>query len=54
LEHWREFPRTGKRGRPRKPKIVPSDDLKYAQVVKTRVNRVLEKVGEENRLWRRH
>jgi IS1 family transposase len=43
----REFPRTGKRGRPRKPKIVPSDDLKYAQVVKTRVNGVLEKVEKK-------
>jgi hypothetical protein len=31
-----EYPKTGKRGRPRNPKIVPSDDLKYAQVVKKR------------------
>jgi len=31
-----EFPRTGKRGRPKKPKIFPFDDLKYAQVVKCR------------------
>ena len=29
-----EYPRTGKRGRPKKPKNVPSDDLNYAQVVK--------------------
>jgi hypothetical protein len=26
-----EFPRTGKRGRPQKPKIVTPQDLKYAQ-----------------------
>jgi IS1 family transposase len=31
-----EYPKTGKRGRPKKPKIVPSDNLKYAQVVKKR------------------
>ena len=43
----REFPRTGKRGRPKKPKIVPSEDLRYAQVVKTRVNGVLEKVEKK-------
>jgi IS1 family transposase len=43
----REFPRTGKRGRPKKPKIVPSDDLRYAQVVKTRKNGVLEKVEKK-------
>jgi hypothetical protein len=43
----REFPRTGKRGRLRKPKIIPSDDLKYAQVVKTRVSRVLEKIKKK-------
>lgn len=43
----REFSRTGKRGRPKKPKIVPSDGLKYAQAVKTRVNGVLEKVEKK-------
>jgi IS1 family transposase len=31
-----EFPRTGKRGRPKKPKLVPPDDLRYAQVIKKR------------------
>jgi IS1 family transposase len=29
-----EFPRTGLRGRPKKPKVVPKKDLKYAQVIK--------------------
>lgn len=29
-----EFPRTEKRGRPKKPKIVPRKDLRYAQVIK--------------------
>ena len=31
-----EYPKTGKRGRPRNPKIFPPDYLKYAQVVKKR------------------
>ena len=26
-----EFPRTGLRGRPKKPKVVPKKDLRYAQ-----------------------
>lgn len=47
----REFPQNGKRGRPRKPKIVLSDDLKYAQVVKTRINGILKKV-EKNIIFR--
>jgi hypothetical protein len=39
-----EYPKTGKRGRPKKPKIVPSDDLKYAQVVKKRKEGKLQKI----------
>jgi IS1 family transposase len=31
-----EFPKTGKRGRPKKPKQVPLKKLKYAQIVKKR------------------
>jgi IS1 family transposase len=31
-----EFPKTGKRGRPKKPKIVPLKNLRYAQVIKNR------------------
>jgi IS1 family transposase len=42
-----EFPRTGKRGRPKKPKIFPPDDLKYAQVVKIRINGILNKVEKK-------
>jgi IS1 family transposase len=42
-----KFPKTGKRGRPKKPKVVPCDDLSYAQVVKTRKNGVLEKVEKK-------
>ena len=34
--HLREFKRTGKVGRPRKPKHIPYPDLKYGQVVKRR------------------
>ena len=29
-----EFPRTGKRGRPKKPKQMPLSKLKYAQIIK--------------------
>jgi len=32
---WVEFPKTGKRGRPKNPVIVPDENLKYAQVIKT-------------------
>ncbi len=42
-----EFPNDGKRGRPKKPKVVPNDDLRYAQIVKIRKNRVLEKVEKK-------
>ena len=41
------FSATGKKGRPKKPKIVPPDDLRYAQVVKKRKNGVLEKVEKK-------
>ena len=41
---WIEFPKTGKRGRPKKPKIVPDKDLKYAQVVKNKQGKKLQKV----------
>jgi len=39
-----EYPKTGKRGRPRKPEKFPSESLKYAQVVKTRKGGKLQKV----------
>jgi IS1 family transposase len=39
-----EYPKTGKRGRPRNPKIFPPDYLKYAQVVKKRKGGKLMKV----------
>ena len=42
-----EFPSTGNRGRPKKPKIISSEGLRYAQVVKTRKNGVLEKVEKK-------
>ena len=42
-----EYPKTGKRGRPKKPKIIPSDDLKYAQVVKTRNGGKLQNVEKK-------
>ena len=42
-----EFPRTGKRGRPRKPKRVPPDDLKFAQVIKKRKGGKLQKIAKK-------
>ena len=41
---WVDFPKTGKRGRPKKPAIVPDKDLKYAQFVKNKKGRKLQKV----------
>ena len=38
------FDRTGKRGRPRLPRLVPDKLLKYAQVIKQRAGRVLTSV----------
>ncbi len=35
-EKYTVFPKTGKRGRPRKPRQMPLEELKYAQVIKTR------------------
>ena len=42
-----EYPKTGKRGRPRKQKKVPPKNLKYAQVVKKRKGRKLKKVKKK-------
>ena len=42
-----EYPRTGKRGRPKKPKNVPSDDLNYAQVVKEKKGGKLQKIAKK-------
>lgn len=39
-----EFPKTGKRGRPRKPALIPDKNLKYAQVIKNKKGRKLHKV----------
>jgi IS1 family transposase len=39
---WVEFPKTGKRGRPKKPAIIPDRDLKYAQVVKNKNGKKLK------------
>jgi len=41
------FSPTGKRGRPRKPKVLPSGDLMYAKIVKQRENGRLKKVAKE-------
>ena len=48
-EELMEFPRTGKRGRPKKPKLVPAKDLKYAQVIKERrkggtIHKIVKKI----------
>lgn len=42
-----EYQKTGKRGRPKNPKIVPPDDLNYAQVVKKRKGGKLQKVEKK-------
>lgn len=39
-----KFPKTGKRGRPRKPAIVPDEDLRYAQVLKNKQGRKLQNI----------
>jgi hypothetical protein len=41
-----EFPRTRKRGRPKKSALVPDKDLKYAQVIKNRQGKRLQKVDK--------
>jgi len=33
---WKQYPPTGKRGRPKKPRMIPHPELKYAQVIKER------------------
>lgn len=40
------FPPTGRRGRPRKPKVVPHKALRYAKVIKQRENGRLKKVNK--------
>jgi hypothetical protein len=39
-----EFPKTGSRGIPKTPKIVPDNDLKYAQVVTNKKGMRLQKI----------
>lgn len=41
---WVEFPKTDKRGRPKKPARIPDKDLKYAQVVKNKQGKKLQKI----------
>ena len=41
---WTEFPRTGKRGRPRNPALLPNENLEYAQVVKNKQGNRLQNV----------
>lgn len=43
----KEFPKTGKRGRPKKPKLVPSENLRYAQVIKTRRGGRLQNISKK-------
>src|SRR3990167_4221317 len=44
FSHTEEQPRTGKRGRPKKPRLVIDPELKYATVHKTRENGKVVKV----------
>lgn len=41
---WIEFPRTGKRGRPKNPALIPDENLRHAQVVKNKKGKRLQKV----------
>lgn len=41
---WREYPATGKRGRPRRDRLVPYKNLKYAQIIKIRQGGRLKEV----------
>jgi len=41
---WVKFPRTGKRGRPKKPALISSKNLKYAQVIKIEKERSSKKL----------
>ena len=40
----KSFARTGKRGRPRRPRLIPGELLKYAQIIKQRAGSVLKRV----------
>jgi hypothetical protein len=42
------FIQTGKRGRPRHPRLIPDELSKYAQIIKQRIGRVL--IGVEKRV----
>jgi len=44
---WIEFPKTGTRGITKTPKIVPDNDLKYAQVVKNKKEMRLQKIEKK-------
>jgi hypothetical protein len=39
-----EFPKTGKKGRPKKPALIPNKNLKYAQVIKNKKERKLQNI----------
>jgi IS1 family transposase len=41
---WIKYPATGKRGRPRKDRLVPNNNLKYAQLIKIRQEGRLKEV----------
>ena len=44
---WKEFPKTGKRGRPRIPILVTDNNLRYSQVIKKREGGKLQKVEKQ-------
>lgn len=44
---WEEYPKTGKRGRPRIPVLVPDNNLRYSQVIKKREGGRLHKVDKQ-------
>jgi hypothetical protein len=44
---WIEFPRIGKRERPKNPALIPNENLRYAQVVKSKHGKRLQDLKKE-------
>ena len=49
-----EFPRTGKRGRPKNPKLVPPDDLRVCSGNQKKKGRKVTEDCQEDYIWKRH
>ena len=49
-----EFPRTGKRGRPRNPKTIPPEDLRVCSGYKKEKGRKVTENCQEDNIWKKH